>query len=473
MKAIHLVPDEILVQFFLVLREACWQDSDPDLGPVRLTTVPVPILIGGVCKRWRVLAASTPLLWTEIYMDMNLPSTFGNTLHLFRLFASRSETSSLDIVLDFKQETYRGDKSRSASKEQLELLQSLVDALAASVERWKSLHISYAPSFLSMMEQALARRHPWSMQRLGKLVLTRPAAPGWAGIAQTGTPTSISIFLSAPNLRRVDLGESPWRQDLRIPWQQVEQLDSFYTLDDRDLILLLQQSPNLVRLDDLLVVRSPTVIPQRVPIPIYYPLRSLSVRLSGNCTPFLQDVVLPNLHDLRVAYFSAPQQWEVAISFMSASPALRRLVLDIQHYVQISYEDTRSILHALPHLEELELSHCKTSQQLCSNELFADLTLAPPAGCDTFALLPNLRILSLVGALAMDSVIFTAMIRSRSSGVAPGISALQSLHMYLLKNRASLTLDDLAEVRAIMGPRAYIRLITRMPARSPTFPDLL
>ncbi|KAF7969447.1 hypothetical protein HWV62_27349 [Athelia sp. TMB] len=361
---------------------------------------------------------------------------------------------------------------RSVSEAQLELPQLLVNALAASVERWKFLRISYSTSFLSMLEQALGRRHSWSMQRLRKLVLTFNL--GWIG-SQNEIPVRISIFLSAPNLRHIDFGHmhnSSWRQELQLPWQQIEQLDHVYALNYSDFTLCLRQSPNLIRFDVLVVRSSPPPTLQAVPNLVRHPVQSLSVHFRDECTTFLRNTVLSHLRDLRITHVHSSFPWEVVTSFMSASSALRRLVLRIRHF-KVLHEDMRTMLHALPRLEEFELFYCQISQQTCSNELFADLTLTPSARCDTSALLPNLRVLSLVGVFAMDPIIFTAMIRSRSGKGAPGTTTLQSLHMYIMENDVLLTSDDLAEVKALMGYRAHIYQIDRMPFRSPTFPDLL
>ena len=93
--SIYMLANEIIIEIFKKGAEA-WA-----LSKNAQSTVPFPILVSGVCRRWRAVALNTPELWKTIYLPLNLeiastwdPYTWVST------WIRRAKTIPITVVLD-------------------------------------------------------------------------------------------------------------------------------------------------------------------------------------------------------------------------------------------------------------------------------------------------------------------------------------------------------------------------------------
>ena len=84
---IDVLPDDVLLCTFLVAKEH-HSEKHPQ------------IVISQVCKRWRNLALSNPLLWNKLYLENNGPED-GTTicLRIAQTLSQRSSPLLMDVVI--------------------------------------------------------------------------------------------------------------------------------------------------------------------------------------------------------------------------------------------------------------------------------------------------------------------------------------------------------------------------------------
>ncbi len=87
-----MVPNEILVKIFSSGTRA-WQEEYPD-------QLPFPLLVCGVCRHWRILAQSTPQLWSFIIPPLHLFGKDEDGKSWTSEWLSRSGTLPLSAVID-------------------------------------------------------------------------------------------------------------------------------------------------------------------------------------------------------------------------------------------------------------------------------------------------------------------------------------------------------------------------------------
>ncbi|KZP04959.1 hypothetical protein FIBSPDRAFT_940717 [Athelia psychrophila] len=463
--------DNVLVGIFLAFgavarREDYWAPS------------PGPILLGSVCRRWRAVTRSSPLLWASIRIDINRPSRFASALHAFRLFTTRSGAWPLEVSITFSNE----EEKHHVSSVDMEQCQLLASALAASVERWQHFRTNSHPSFLRRIEQAVAAR-PSSSSRILETLWVRPymrEGETWPDLGLNIHTTPLTMFAASPQLRHVSLNDdySFEGEDLpiRLPWQQIERLDIDASFEG--CMQLLRDCPKLAQFT--IAMAQDYGVEGGVDI-VHRALRSLEMWVDDEPTfdCFFECVKLPSLLDLRIHFALA---WDAdesitqerIVSYLPTCSMLQRLVLRLY---EVESDDFHDILRAVPPgLMELEIClEMDKAATIYTNELLEELTFN--RGRQTPALLPNLHTLSLLGeGLNMDPTIFTTMIRSRTKenvNCRHG-ALLQSLYIHTVEDTESITIQDLVEVKAILGDRADIRMVAFAPMyRSPAFPDLL
>ena len=435
-----------------------------------------PVLLGSVCRQWRAVTLSESRLWTKICIVVDRASRFADKANLLQLFTARSGTYfplRITINFDNRRDFPFSKWWRTSGGDGIASCQMFIDALVASVERWQTFSIQSPRGFIAMMEDALAQRLPWSLPVLSRLEIDEVSSPKWPGQdvhdLELHFP-SLLMFAASPSLRHVCLSSFVFKAGgtrATLPWHQLEQIDHV-NADVAGFLHLLRQAPNLIRCTNVSVGQAHRLI-AGLPSPTHS-LQTLDIYLYPDVVSnFFQSIRLPGLRDLRLKMVEyQPKSHAHARSFLSAASTLQRFVLRLA-IDSMATPELRALLQAVPGLEEFEFCHSEQpsgSTTVYNNELLYALTLTayPP-------LLPSLRVLSLLGELDMNPVLFTDVIHSRMAG--NGGAVLQKLHMHILHTRRSLAVEELAEVKALLGDRADIRAVTRVPARSPAFPDLL
>ena len=89
--SIDILPDDLLLDIFLVAKDYHAREHPQ-------------IAISQVCKRWRSLALTNPLIWNKLHLDCNAPlaaglSRNGHNKSISQIFLERSSPLLLDVVV--------------------------------------------------------------------------------------------------------------------------------------------------------------------------------------------------------------------------------------------------------------------------------------------------------------------------------------------------------------------------------------
>ncbi|KAK7065015.1 hypothetical protein R3P38DRAFT_2827554 [Favolaschia claudopus] len=90
---LRLTPDDILREIFV----ACL----PTLHNALMDTNQAPLIFGRICRRWRVVAHSTPMLWSSVYVPLTTSAdiSISSISAALKHWLERSGSCSLDISL--------------------------------------------------------------------------------------------------------------------------------------------------------------------------------------------------------------------------------------------------------------------------------------------------------------------------------------------------------------------------------------
>ncbi|KZP04967.1 hypothetical protein FIBSPDRAFT_878002 [Athelia psychrophila] len=454
------VSDDVLAEIFLAFgavtrQEDYWAPS------------PGPIFLASVCRRWRAVAFSSPRLWASVRIHINRPSRFAGALEIFRLFTARSGACPLEVVINFSN---KGQKHRiMMSSVDKEHYRSLAITLATSVERLRHLRTNGHPVFFFTIEQAVAERSASPFPILEALEVRPHTGYIWPDLSHNDYPQLLTVFAASPKLRYASLGYCRFNGGIpyiQLPWQQIEHLDILKATSE-GCMQLLRDCPNLARFK---VGLSYVEGEESVDL-VHHSLRFLELRVDAESTfkYFFESVKLPSLLHLNVHFTSTvhADQFRIQERLISFLPTCRMLQKFVLKQAKVEPQGLNGILRAVPTgLVELEI--CCEKRCLFGtsySKLFEELTFKP--GRDAPALLPNLHTLSLLGALVlrMDTAALTAMVRSRTSenrSTKRG-AVLRSLRIHIGEYPQSMTVEELGEVKAIMGDRADIWMIPVPP----------
>ncbi|KAJ7460315.1 hypothetical protein FB451DRAFT_1563383 [Mycena latifolia] len=231
-----------------------------------------PWHLGHICRFWRAVALSYPLLWSSIHVvDPPHPSQFANIYPRSMMESQllRSGSQPLDVVLECN-----GDLG-------------LQDSVALTSDRWRALVVkaSGLNSVLSLFSVTQGR-----LSGLEMLELIDPR--GYWSSAPS------DFFSTAPNLRKVILTDSRLRQPsptLVLPWYQITHYRGTYRAERQ--LEILQAAPGLVQCS---LSFSNTVQPAGHELVVLPALRRLYIRQAS----FLDLLDAPFLEDLFVEDFS-------------------------------------------------------------------------------------------------------------------------------------------------------------------------
>ncbi|KAF7966927.1 hypothetical protein HWV62_36579 [Athelia sp. TMB] len=398
----------------------------------------------------------------------------------------------IEITVDPLRPEFWGSCRGELTPADEESSQPLAEALGASVERWQNFYLHSPRGFLKQIERSLHQSRPWSLPLLEGLHIKDTShsmgdwPDTWPVLEQHNLP--VDLFAVSPRLRRVCFENPMWdphypeQPEVLFPRHQIERVPDNFPGDVHSCRELLRLCPNLIRCDNLGIVRGKNGDGQLV----RNNLQVLTIEFCyGNrhenegINTFFECMALPSLLDLLIC-FNWPFEWTLATqaiftSFLLTTSTLQRFVL--QHD-KCPSGVLRSILAALPSLRDFGLSIREFGDSLLfSSEFLEELTFSNNG--DAFPLLPNLRALRLSGCIGIATAAFSVMVRSRTKENKDGErgALLQSLHMRIVSDgstSSTMLLDsEFAEVRSTLGDKADIQILDKLPDELPGFPEPL
>ncbi|KAJ3486073.1 hypothetical protein NLJ89_g11844 [Agrocybe chaxingu] len=199
------LPPEILTEIF---RTTCQQSE----------TV-TPLFFGSICKEWRDIAWSTPLLWNTVSLHVSR-KTHGSQVQLLGEWLSRANTSPLYIKLTSDDE----HESIFCS------LRAVMDVLVTRAPFWHSLDCLLPPQ----CHDVLKNNH-------FPLLTSVSVRPPKGTISAFSEPPN--MFLSAPKLLDVDLSGYNF-SSMVLPWDQLRRFKTQF-LTVAECLKVLRRSPDL------------------------------------------------------------------------------------------------------------------------------------------------------------------------------------------------------------------------------------
>jgi hypothetical protein len=209
------LPNEIVSEIFVHFLPV-YPRPPPILGPLS------PNLLGQICQEWREIALTTPALWRAISLSLRRSERIQQKLRLLEISLERSGCCPLSISLDM------GNYTNNQGT-----LDPFLRTIARHCARWEHLKL------YSLV-------HPFPSIE-GPLPLLRSVLMG-SIMNEEHSSTLISIFHTAPRLRKVALSFLDAIYISFFPWSQLNVLSSRF-LRPRDVVDILIQATNLVYCD--------------------------------------------------------------------------------------------------------------------------------------------------------------------------------------------------------------------------------
>ncbi|KAJ8088695.1 hypothetical protein PM082_013938 [Marasmius tenuissimus] len=464
---IHHIPAGVLSEIFFYCLPS-------DSLPIRRTDQ-APLILTGICKRWREVAISTPRLWCRLHVFIpprsRIPTlSYAEFLNVradgIELWLNRSSplpiTLSVEMETDYDYMVECDDDMVSSSYEGL----FLSFANADTVERWGNVRFVLAPIVAHELEDLIMDKELVEsgvlVERLRTLSielkpLVRPNATWWQWPENSESfafdvPFTSFIMNRCPSLRSLslvgwtkpdELGEYDiaWENLTHLELTQHERAHS-EPFDPFHIISVLDKASSKLQSFILKGRSRPDVYdynPNHTSITLPQ-LHTLHVHLKGSTATgrfkaIFNHIVAPSLLDLSVQSFALTVDYTSGVCslarFLSRS-ACRLRQLDIRlntaHYTRLSDKHITECLRTQPGLINLQVTSpvwwdCTGQTQTLVNRL----TLGSPE-----SLCPNLQAIKFTRCIDYDEAYVDALValaHSRSS--LPSQNAGDELHVVL------------------------------------------
>jgi hypothetical protein len=330
---IRLLPVEILTEIFALCM--------PEWGTPSFSTRQAPLVLGQVCVGWRRAAASVQNLWSSITVSF----TQCPNEALAMAWLSRATSAPLSILLDA--EYYQHPSTKK--------MWPAISQLVQYCDRWKHIEISL-PSPMLLRLYPVRHRLPW----LESLRISRQDL-------RHHFPLALDIFDFAPRLQILRIDSHISLERLKVPWNQLTELDAHYTSVTACLSTL-QLVPNLVKCRmhcDSWVNPTDSILSHPMPILRFQHLQSLCIDMVGNPVDLVDHLELTVLRDVHIIYdYGISQNFDEEswlsqqpfISFLSrSSHTLRSLVITSELAHGLPRPILTKCLRATPSLVELKV----------------------------------------------------------------------------------------------------------------------
>jgi hypothetical protein len=350
---VRKLPVEILSRIFTL----CLPDQEYNDGGYTLRkSVMLP---GQICRPWRDIAHSSPMLWSSISLAVTWYLK-PELMLLAMIWLRRSAGCPLSLRITGTQ-THHGE------------IHALLDLVVACSSRWKHIDLD-----IGLFQYGILHDVKRFLPCLETLVLR-----------DTRDSTSVlDVFESAPQLHSVELQVQLWK--VKLPWHQLTSLSiSSCSLD----VFLAILETGLDLLKCAVTVDDYRLIP-RTDLVEHARLRSLSIVAEDNHIAVFDYLRLPALSDLEYTDELYPFAPSRLISLLKRSSCqLRTLTITFER-CSLSDDDLIHILRLSPLLQELELKYSCCFGGV-SNKVMTQLTYKDRGDPDSALLTPELQILKL------------------------------------------------------------------------------
>lgn len=310
-----------------------------------------------VCRTWRNIAISTPLLWTSFSLVIRP----GDTRDIVEMSATwLPRAGSLPMFVEVRNLGVM-------------IPQALIDVLSLHSANWQDVDLTLWPIELMRLTDA-SSDSTWQLPLLRTLDLH--------ALISTERDVSISVFADAPQLRCIRL-KNLGPLDVTLPWAQITACQS-RGRSVHDALDLLAVCPRLLEWDLEIFhgdvsTRGIYCSPE---------LCSLRIGVQALTVIILDHLSLPSLRDLRVAWTGSVQASTLSLYLV---PLITRSACSLQGLEllfamdSISDSDLIDCLRAVPTVTDLTLHFGRSTSNVTDNVLL-HLTHGGARQC----LLPNL-----------------------------------------------------------------------------------
>ncbi|KAK7038470.1 F-box domain-containing protein, partial [Favolaschia claudopus] len=350
----------------------------PADGRVSPSSCAAPLILAQICRQWRDVALSTPILWCSLYidggMDINTltyrPTVPNDTRvqNLIRTWYSRAGSSRLSFGLNFR--------FRQASKNLLRLIASY----SGQIERLE-LHV-WQPQLET------AKPFAASFPVLQYLSITN----------SFGADVQSCLAATASTLRELRLLETqniipsfPYSLPL------LTRLEISANISPQTLLQILHNCPSLSHLFFSISEFEARSIPEPSTATTEvesFPNISSVILASPDAAVALRLVTFPNLHTIEIQGFTEPDEMRTFIS--RSGCAIRHLVIflsgcDDDQHADEDTNDTADWLAIFPHLEVLKIKECPNPERLID-------------ALDSSSLVPHLKDISIRSCITRSTI---------------------------------------------------------------------
>lgn len=267
------IPPEILSHIFLQCPAVDWDENSNLFLERRLDRT--PLLLGGICSRWRSIALATPRLWTSVSLDIQSESVHTDVL-LMETWLARAGQRPLSICL-------------SSSSDYDAKMDPLIELFLSRRSSWKKLLLVLPASMIQSLSSA--NKPLLQLEELGIRL--------WCGLWDDDLAAAIDTFECAPQLRYLRLSGESKRYFIRFPWSQLQQLHVDSRHSQQEALDALALTPRLEScILNLEMTRSPNVA---ATIPLLH-LHILSVKVVSGPIYFLDALRAPALRQLSMSF---------------------------------------------------------------------------------------------------------------------------------------------------------------------------
>ncbi|PPQ82763.1 hypothetical protein CVT26_000167 [Gymnopilus dilepis] len=301
--------------------------------------------LGWVCRAWREIALTTPLLWTEIHITLKHHNPIAD-LEFLKAHIRHSGQLPLSISL-CDEDRQAGNAAPSAIDE------TLIDTVNECSDRWECLDLELHPSLLELFRGRNCA--PFGAPMLKKLVLS----PIFSG-TEDSDRARFGVGQLKPRPSEVVFSDTP-PKNIDIDWSDVALVDmgGIYLYEAFDLLLL---APHMITCDLAIATLPSPITDSTLPDTLQHRLQNLYLRLGcenwAEILPFFTNLTLPNLEHLEIEGGESAQDLPntalVSLLNRSSCPLAS---LDLNK-VYLTANDLEMILTAAPSLKKLFVGPC-------------------------------------------------------------------------------------------------------------------
>ena len=352
------IPSDILIKIFQIACQPVYKNN------FRSRQAVTPLFIGSICKLWRDVAWSTPLVWDTIFLHISRKH-HGTQVQLLRDWLLNARSALLSIKLTAE------DEHESV----LCAFEEILGILVTRSDYWLTFDSRIPPPQCPNIFKNI------NFPMLTSVSLRNPAS----------TPNIPDMFLTSPKL--VDITLLRYNFPVVLPWEQVRRFRTARSTVT-ECLKVLRQSPNLQKCRFEYVYAPDSLIS----IMPHVQLKHLHVGLKDSETSMslLDSITLPSLSELRIQYNGSKR-----LLLSSITSLVLRSACNLERFtmgIRFDYADLVPCLEAIPSLTFLHLEMLIGPDRGLT-KLVASLD---PLSNSSRLLLPNLKYFKYRGPVLCD-----------------------------------------------------------------------